>query len=166
MTADRDLDDAVLDDMAGLARLGRGASAGATRDLIDEVRRLRARMLAQDAVLDELRGEVAKLSVADHGTGVLSIDTDAMRSAYRGMPGGIAVARLCDEVDRLRVEADIASVNAKMNAALDELRGEVAKLREAATAAVEALKWADKDDQAADEALLALLTVTEGSTRG
>lgn len=34
------------------------------------------------------------------------IDTETTRSAYRGMPGHLAVDRLCDEVDRLRAEVD------------------------------------------------------------
>lgn len=54
--ADLDLDDIDLDDMDELARLGHGATPAATRDLVAELRRLRAENAALAAALEDIAG--------------------------------------------------------------------------------------------------------------
>ena len=54
--ADLDLDDIDLDDMDELARLGHGATPAATRDLVAELRRLRAENTALAAALEDIAG--------------------------------------------------------------------------------------------------------------
>lgn len=55
------------------------------------------------------------------------IDTDEMIATWRPAPPPDDVLALCDEVDRLRIEADTASINAKADdAIIRRLRAEVA----------------------------------------